>query len=153
MIKRVIFVTLAAAWMAMGRTAATGGAEDKAEGVTFFEKKIRPVLVEQCYPCHHAPDFASSYKGGLLVDSMEGLLKGGDSGKAAIVPGEPEKSELIRAIRYRQTGKEAKRNMPPKWGKDRALGGKLADDVIGDFEKWVKRGAPVSADFKKPKQN
>jgi hypothetical protein len=152
MIKRVIFVTLAVS-MAMGWTVAARGAEDNAEGIAFFEKKIRPVLVEQCYACHHAPDFASSYKAGLLVDSMEGLLKGGDSGKAAIVPGEPEKSELIRAIRYGQTGKAAKRNMPPKWGKDHAKGGKLPDEVIADFEKWVKMGAPVSADFKTPKQN
>src|SRR5687768_4467730 len=64
----------------------------------FFESKIRPVLVEACYKCHSAE--AERVKGGLLLDSREGLLKGGEMGPA-IVPGDPEKSRLITALRYK----------------------------------------------------
>src|SRR5438045_1965611 len=64
----------------------------------FFEKKIRPVLVERCYPCHSLG--AEKLKGELLLDSKAGMLKGGDSGKPAIVPGNAATSRLIEAIRY-----------------------------------------------------
>jgi hypothetical protein len=100
------------------------------EQIEFFEKKIRPVLVESCYKCHSAE--SGKDKGGLLVDSRDALLKGGDSGPA-LVPGKPDDSLFIKAIRY--TDKELQ--MPPS--KD---GGKLAPEVIADFEAWVKMGAP-----------
>jgi len=125
------------------------GAADEREGVAFFEKNVRPVLVEKCYACHHAPGPVSSYKAGFLLDSLEGLLKGGDSGKPAVVPGDVEKSNLIQAIRYGYAGDEAKKNMPPK--RDYAKGGKLPEEVIKNMEEWVKMGAPVSEDFKKGK--
>src|SRR6185436_4153457 len=96
------------------------------EQVEFFEKKIRPIFVERCYKCHSAQ--AEKVKGGLLLDSREGLLKGGDSGPA-IVPGEPEKSILIRAIRQID-----ELRMPVKE--------KLPDEQIADFVAWVKMGAP-----------
>jgi len=63
----------------------------------FFEQKIRPVLVERCYECHSAE--RGKTKGGLRVDSPEGLRNGGDGG-AVLVPGDPDKSRLVRAIRY-----------------------------------------------------
>src|SRR3954452_11083904 len=66
-------------------------------GLEFFEKKIRPVLVDQCYKCHSAK--SEKVKGGLLLDSRAGLLKGGDSGPS-IVPGKPGNSLLIKAIGY-----------------------------------------------------
>ncbi|HVR82715.1 MAG TPA: DUF1549 domain-containing protein, partial [Planctomycetota bacterium] len=94
--------------------------------VEFFEKKIRPIFVERCYKCHST--LAEKVKGGLLLDSREGLLKGGDSGPA-IVPGDPEHSILIRALR--QTDEL---RMPVKE--------KLPDDQIADFVAWVKMGAP-----------
>src|SRR5204863_9118444 len=97
-----------------------------ADQVEFFEKKIRPIFVERCYKCHSVQ--AEKVKGGLLLDSREGLLKGGDSGPA-IVPGEPEKSILIKALR--QTDEL---RMPMKE--------KLPDDQIADFVAWVKMGAP-----------
>jgi cytochrome c553 len=97
------------------------------EQVAFFESKIRPVLATKCASCH-AQD-AEKVRGGLLVDSRDGLLRGGDSGPA-IVPGNPDESLLIQAIRY---GDESLR-MPPK--------GKLSDEVVADFERWVKQGAP-----------
>src|SRR5438034_7897906 len=81
-----------------------GGAD---EGVEFFEKKIRPLLVENCYQCHSAQ--SEKVKGGLLLDTREGVLKGGDTG-AALVPGDPEKSLLIKAVRH--TDKELQ--MPHK---------------------------------------
>ncbi len=94
----------------------------------FFEKKIRPVLVKDCYKCHSAE--AGRVKGGLRVDTRDGLLKGGDSGPA-IVPGNPDKSPLIRAVRYRDRNLQ----MPPD---DK----KLPASQIADLEAWVRMGAP-----------
>jgi hypothetical protein len=93
----------------------------------FFEEKIRPVLAMQCGKCHSAD--AKELRGGLRADSREGLRNGGDSGPA-IVPGQPDESLLIGAIRYR----DEDLRMPPD--------AKLADSVIADFEAWVKMGAP-----------
>jgi hypothetical protein len=101
-----------------------------AQDLQFFETKIRPVLVRQCYSCHSAE--GDKPGGGLLVDSRTGLRRGGDRG-AAIVPGDPDASLLIRAIRYTDT----RLKMPP--AKD---GGKLPANVVADFERWVKMGAP-----------
>jgi len=97
-----------------------------ADQIEFFEKKIRPIFVERCYKCHSAA--SEKVKGGLLLDSREGLLKGGDSGPA-IVPGDPEKSILIKALR--QTDEL---RMPVKE--------KLPEEQIADFIAWVKMGAP-----------
>ena len=77
-------------------------AEDSAErqpadGVAFFEAKIRPVLVEKCYSCHSQG--AEELQGGLLLDSREGVLEGGDSGPA-VVPGNPAESLLLQALKY-----------------------------------------------------
>ena len=93
----------------------------------FFENKIRPVLADNCYKCHST--LAEKVKGGLLLDSRESVLKGGDSGPA-IVPGDPEASLLIKAIRYTDPDLQ----MP----KDK----KLPDDEIADLVTWVKMGAP-----------
>ena len=78
------------------------------EGYDFFEGKIRPVLVEHCYKCHSAS--AEKVKGGLLLDTREGVLKGGESGKPLILPDDPERSRLIEAIRYANEDLQ----MPPK---------------------------------------
>ena len=94
----------------------------------FFESKIRPLLAENCYKCHSKT--SEKVKGGLLLDSKEGVLKGGDTGPA-VIPGNPGKSLLIQAVRY----KDKDLQMPPN---DRKLG----DDQIGDLEAWVKMGAP-----------
>lgn len=94
--------------------------------VEFFEKKIRPALVQYCYECHSSD---SKKRGGdLLLDSRQGVRKGGESG-IAIVSGKPDESLLIKAIRY--TDESVK--MPPK--------SKLPDSVIADIELWVKNGA------------
>ncbi len=93
----------------------------------FFETRIRPVLVGQCFKCHAST--AEKLRGGLRLDTRDGPRTGGDSGPA-VVPGNLEESLLIRAIRY--TEKELR--MPPK--------AKLPDQVVADFEAWVKMGAP-----------
>jgi hypothetical protein len=97
-------------------------------GLDFFEKKIRPVLVAQCYQCHSAS--AKKPAGGLLLDSRAAMLKGGASGQAAVVPGNPAASLLLQAMRYTNP----KLQMP--------VSGKLSDDVIKDFEEWIAMGAP-----------
>src|ERR1041385_6459760 len=102
----------------------------------FFEKKIRPVLVEQCYECHSAT--SKKLKGGLRADTRAGLLKGGDTGPA-IMPGKPEQSLLIAAIAHRQQDLA----MPPKKPK-------LPDAIIADFERWVRDGAVWPADENAP---
>src|SRR5262245_15328574 len=85
---------------------APSAASDDA-GIEFFEKKIRPVLVAHCYECHSAK--AKKLKGNLRLDSRDGVRKGGDTGPA-LVPGKPQDSLLIKAVRY--TDDELK--MPPK---------------------------------------
>ena len=101
-------------------------ARPTAEQIAFFEKKIRPVLAEQCYSCHSVAD--EQFKGGLAVDSRNALLVGGDSGPA-VVPGNPARSPLLLAMHGRGDFKM----MPPKT--------KLPDEVLADFEKWIRAGA------------
>ena len=124
---------LALAWGAIlfvsgSRSFAAAPAEPSREGAEFFEKKIRPLLVERCYECHSAE--SKKLKGNFRLDSRQGLLKGGDSGPA-IVPGAPEKSLLIKAVRYTDEDLQ----MPPKH--------QLTLSEVADLEAWVKMGAPV----------
>ncbi len=98
------------------------------EANAFFESRIRPVLVKQCYECHSAD--AKAIEAKFRVDSRNGLRQGGESGPA-IVAGKPDESRLILALRY--TGSEVS-EMPPS--------GKLSPEVIANFEKWVAMGAP-----------
>jgi len=95
--------------------------------IDFFEKKIRPVLSERCYKCHSAS--SEKLKGGLLLDNREGMLKGGESGKPSVVPGDAEASLLIEAIRY---GNEDLQ-MPPKE--------RLSAQQVADFVAWINAGA------------
>ncbi len=105
--------------------AATPAMKTDAAGAEFFETKIRPVLAKNCFGCH-AGD-SGSPMGGLFLGSRKGILTGGKSGPA-VVPGKPEDSLLIHAIKYEG------RKMPPA--------GQLSEAVIADFEKWVEMGAP-----------
>ena len=109
------------------RSASAPGVQISPEQERFFEAKIRPVLVSQCGKCHAST--AEKLRGGLRLDSREGVRLGGDSGPV-IVPGNPDESLLIRAIRYR----DEELRMPPK--------ARLPAGVIADFEAWVKMGAP-----------
>jgi hypothetical protein len=98
-----------------------------AEGDEFFERRIRPVLVEKCYACHSSK--LREPKANLQLDSRGALRKGGDSG-AVVVPGKPEESRLFKAVSYT----DFHLRMPPA--------GKLPDAVIEDFRAWIVMGAP-----------
>ncbi len=115
----------ALAWLATV-AAVTDAAETDPADLELFESKIRPVLAERCYACHGGNP--AKIRGGLVLLDAEGLRAGGDSG-AAIVPGSPEDSLLIEALRH-----EGLIRMPPD--------GRLPDPVIADFELWIRRGAP-----------
>ena len=106
-------------------------AKFNAEQIGFFEEKIRPVLVAKCYKCHS--ERSVKLKGGLHVDSRKGLLKGGDSGDPALVPGKPEEGLFLMALRH----EEEDLAMPPKE--------KLSAGVIEDFSKWIQMGVPFPA--------
>ncbi len=99
-----------------------------ADDFEFFEQRIRPVLVENCYKCHSSG--SEKVKGGLLLDTKEGILKGGDTGPA-VVPGNPEGSLLIKAVRYIDKDLQ----MPPK-------NKQLPKNQIADLVAWIKMGAP-----------
>ena len=104
--------------------------------VEFFEKKIRPVLVEQCYKCHSAAaEKEKKLKGGLKLDTRADLLKGGQTG-VTLVPGKPDDGTLLKSLRYDDEDLQ----MPPK--------GKLPDAVVKDFEKWIRRwgGGPAGGE-------
>jgi hypothetical protein len=94
----------------------------------FFESRIRPALIEYCHNCHSA-DKDAKIKGGLQLDSKAGLLKGGSTGPG-LVPGQPDRSLIIKAMRYTDPNLQ----MPPKE--------KVPDSVLADFENWVRMGAP-----------
>ncbi|MHC4996682.1 MAG: DUF1549 domain-containing protein, partial [Planctomycetota bacterium] len=97
------------------------------EDLSFFESKVRPLLVERCYQCHATT--SKKIKGGLTLDSRPGWATGGDSGPA-LNPGDLDGSLLIKAVRY--TDHELK--MPPK--------AKLSKEEIATLERWVTVGAP-----------
>jgi hypothetical protein len=107
------------------------GKPPTAEQVAFFEKNIRPVLVKECYSCHSAG--AEKLKANLLLDTRAGLRQGGDNGPT-VVPGDPKKSLLVKALRH----PEADKRMPPKKT--------LPEAVVADFERWVAMGAPDPRD-------
>jgi hypothetical protein len=110
---------------------ATGRAAPAVD-TAFFEQRIRPVLAEHCYECHSAR--ASRIKGGLLLDTRDASLKGGDSGQPAVVPGKPDESLLLRALRHLDD-----LEMPPKKPA-------LPAAVIADFTTWIAGGAPDPRD-------
>ena len=102
------------------------GEEISSSDRIFFENRIRPVLAQSCYECHSAG--AEKLGGKLYLDSKGGILTGGESGPA-LVPGAPEKSLLLRALSWTHD-----LEMPPQEP--------LPEQVLSDFEEWVRRGAP-----------
>ncbi len=89
----------------------------------FFETRVRPVLAMHCLECH-GPD---KHKGGLRLDGRDAMLRGGEAGRV-VVPGKPDESRLIEAIRY-----QGDVQMPPKR--------KLKDEDVLALAEWVTRGA------------
>ncbi len=122
-----------AAGIAFGVPAAVGtqppsGDVASPEGVEFFEKHVRPVFVDHCYSCHS--ETAEKVRGGFQLDTRAGWERGGASGKPAVIPGDPNGSPLIRAIRHADPDLA----MPPKQ--------KLTDEQIEALTAWVTMGAP-----------
>jgi hypothetical protein len=110
-------------------SAETNDTKPNSVELDFFETKIRPVLVERCYSCHSAKaQAAGKLKGGLQLDTRHATRAGGDSGPA-VIPQSIDGSLLIEALRYGEDSFQ----MPPN--------GKLADEIIADFEHWVQAGA------------
>jgi PAS domain-containing protein len=117
--------------------------QDKADSVIasqidhHFENSVRPLLVTKCFECHSS---STEQNGGLALDSLEAMLRGGDSGKALRIDSLDD-SLIIRAVRYR----DPKLQMPPD--------GKLSTAEIKTLEDWVAGGAKVSADFENAPSN
>ena len=101
-----------------------------AVGVEFFEKNIRPVLASKCYECHSVE--SKKQKGGLLLDTREATLAGGETGHA-VVPRNPKESLILERMRSH----DKEEVMPPP-----KQGGPLAAEVIAKFEQWIAMGAP-----------
>jgi len=116
------------AWLMSLATASLASAQTpNAADMAFFESKVRPLLVERCQTCHSAK--SKKPHGKLWLENRDAIMKGGESGPA-LVPGDPEKSRLIHAIRYTKEDLQ----MPPSR--------KLPAHEIAIFEEWVRRGAP-----------
>ncbi len=101
------------------------GDQNSLEKIDFFEKSVRPLLIERCYECHSSAEVS----GGLRLDSKAGVLAGGDSG-AVLVLGKPSESRLVQAIQY----ENRELQMPPS--------GKLSEAEIAVLVKWIEMGAP-----------
>ena len=99
--------------------------------VEFFEERIRPLLAQNCYACHSSR--AATVFGELRLDSREALLQGGRSGEA-VVPGSPDASRVIQAVRH-----DGPISMPPA--------GKLSERQIADLVEWVRQGAHWAPDL------
>ena len=109
----------------IGQTAVASPGEPTSEQLEFFEKKVRPLFIERCYNCHSAD---TKPAGGLRVDDRNGILLGGDNGPA-IVPGDAEKSLIIKRVRQQ----DAKRRMPRD-------SDPLSEAEINIIEKWIADG-------------
>ncbi len=117
-------ILLGLAALASLASAVTSRAADPTpEQAKFFEEKVRPVLVANCFKCHSDKE----QKGELRLDSPEAALAGGESGPV-IVPGRPDESLLVEAINYKSL------EMPPT--------GKLGEEAIATLTEWVRLGAP-----------
>jgi hypothetical protein len=121
------FTAAAALCLASIACAAQAAPKPTASQTRFFEQQIRPLLVKHCYECHSKD--AKKIKGGLVLDTKMGWQAGGDSGEA-IIPGNPDKSLLMKVVKYEEDDME----MPPKY--------KLKDAEIQALHKWVQMGAP-----------
>jgi hypothetical protein len=123
LVKVLALILLLAPWLSAATTLPPPGDDD----ILFFDQQVRPLLERSCFECHSHQ--SGKMKNGLTLDSRDGWKTGGESGPA-LIPGDPEKSLLIKAVRYQDPNLK----MPPK--------GRLADRDIVLFEEWVRRGAP-----------
>jgi hypothetical protein len=117
--RRFVYIALSAA---LPCAPAARAVEPTPREIEFFEKSVRPVLAEKCFSCHGP----QKQRGGLRLDGRDIMLKGGDSGPA-VVPGQPDQSLLIRAIRW-----DGDLKMPPK--------GRLSPEQVDTLAAWVRAG-------------
>ena len=96
-----------AAWCLLATALAASAAPPSAADLAFYEQTVKPILAGACFECHSHE--TKKFKGGLALDSAAAIHKGGDTG-SAIVPGDAEKSLLIKAVRYTDPDLQ----MPPK---------------------------------------
>lgn len=107
-----------------------------ADTAAFYTEKVRPILLRNCGKCH----FNMNHKGGLAMDTKAMLMKGGRDG-VVVVPGNPEKSALLKLMKH-QGPPENPRPMPPK-------SPKMSDADIAVVEQWIKAGAVMPNDSRK----
>ena len=119
---------VAGALRVTGAAQSTPATAPTPQQIEFFETNVRPLLVESCFDCHTADE-----KGGLRLDSRQTMIKGGDSGPA-IVPGDPDSSLLIKAVRHAVGVSKMPRSAP-----------KLSDVQIAALAEWIRMGAPWPA--------
>ena len=126
---------LAGATVWASQSPAAPSMQPSAQAIEFFESNIRPLLIESCFDCH-----TDDEKGGLRLDSRERMVKGGESGPA-IVPGDPDASLLMRAVRHAAGVAKMPRQA-----------GKLTDAQIAALATWIKDGAawPAAASGSAP---
>ena len=118
----LVFWSAPAAGIASEPSREAGKSDPDPSAIDFFEKQVRPILVDRCQGCHGP----TKQKGGLRLDSRQGLEAGGSTGPV-VMPGMPEKSLLIDAVNYGELYQ-----MPPK--------SKLPADEIATLTRWVKQG-------------
>ena len=123
----IIGLLLSMSQIALGQNRTTDQQE-------FFETRIRPVLVEQCYSCHNSTETAEA---DVALDSRDGIRSASSQG-TIVVPGDVEQSVLLKVIRHEIDGLE----MPPD-------GPRLSDATIADFRKWIEmmRSLPAIAAY------
>lgn len=107
-------------------------AQDPAASPSFYTTRVQPIFQANCYRCHAG----LNHRGGLMMDSQAGLMKGGHDG-AVIVPGHPEQSLLVKLIRHEGPANDPM-PMPPK--------GKISDADIAMVEQWIRAGAVMPPD-------
>ena len=125
-VRALLVIAAFSGWALASATAEEAAAPASADAERFFEAEVRPMLVARCFACH-GPE---KQEAGLRLDSRAAVLKGSDS-EPVVVPGEPERSPLILAVRY-----DGDVQMPPS--------GKLEDKELALLTAWIKMGVPWS---------
>ena len=120
-------VAMAVGWQPSMVVRAQAGGGPAADSVEFYNQRVQPIFANNCYRCHGG----MNHRGGLHLDSRDGMLKGGHDG-AVIVPGHPEQSLLVKLIRHEGPADDPM-PMPPK--------SKISDADIATVTEWIKAGA------------
>jgi mono/diheme cytochrome c family protein len=120
-------LAMAVGWQPSATVQAQASSGPAPDSVEFYNQRVQPIFANNCYRCHGG----MNHRGGLHLDSKDGLLRGGHDG-AVVVPGHPEQSLLLKLIRH-EGPPEDPMPMPPK--------SKLSDADIATVTEWIKAGA------------